>query len=270
MSPMEELLEIMRRLRDPVEGCPWDREQTFRSIAPYTLEEAYEVADAIERDDLDGLRDELGDLLFQVVFHARMAEEAGYFDFDDVARGLAAKMRRRHPHVFGDARVADADSQTRAWEEHKARERAARGGEGSGLLDDVPVGLPSLARAQKLGKRAARVGFDWPDAEGVLAKLDEEAQELREAMAARHDAPERAEEELGDLLFTVANLARHLGVDAEAALRRAGLKFARRFAHIEARLAARGLGPAEVGPEELERLWAEAKFGRDGHGAGED
>ena len=241
MKEIEDLLEIMRRLRDPQTGCPWDREQTFRTIAPYTLEEAYEVADAIERDDLAGLKDELGDLLFQVVFHARMAEEAGRFGFADVARGLAEKMRRRHPHVFGDARVEDAAAQTEAWEAHKAREAEARG-EPRGALDGIPVGLPSLVRAQKLGKRAARVGFDWPDVGGVLAKLEEETGELREAVDGLPEAPERAEEELGDLLFTLANLARHLGADAEGALRRANLKFEQRFGYIEARLAADGRG----------------------------
>jgi MazG family protein len=268
VKEIEDLLEIMRRLRDPETGCPWDREQTFRTIAPYTLEEAYEVADAIERDDMTGLKDELGDLLFQVVFHARMAEEAGRFDFADVARGLAEKMRRRHPHVFGDAEVEDAAAQTEAWEAHKAREAKERG-ESRGVLDGVPVGLPSLVRAQKLGKRAARVGFDWPDRTGVLDKLEEETRELHEAVEALPDAPERAEEELGDMLFTIANLARHLGADAEGALRRANLKFEQRFGYIEARLAEQGRSPEQVSAEELERLWAEAKTGPRGDGRGD-
>jgi len=267
LKEIEDLLEIMRRLRDPETGCPWDREQTFRTIAPYTLEEAYEVADAIERDDMAGLKDELGDLLFQVVFHARMAQEAGRFDFADVARGLAEKMRRRHPHVFGDARVEDAAAQTEAWEAHKAKEAEARG-EARGVLNGIPVGLPSLVRAQKLGKRAARVGFDWPDTAGVLDKLEEETRELHEAVQALPDAPERAEEELGDLLFTIANLARHLGADAEGALRRANLKFEQRFGYIEARLAEDGRGPEDVSAKELERLWAEAKKGPGGDGRG--
>jgi MazG family protein len=265
VKDIEALLEIMRRLRDPETGCPWDREQTFGTIAPYTLEEAFEVADAIEREDMEGLRDELGDLLFQVVFHARMAEEAGLFDFGDVSRGLAEKMRRRHPHVFGDDEIADAEAQTAAWEEHKAREAAERG-ERRGLLDGVPLGLPSLVRAQKLGKRAARAGFDWPEVSGVLEKLAEETEELREAVRMRDEAPERASEELGDLLFTAANLARHLGVDAEGALRRANLKFEQRFRHIEARLAAQGREPVDASADELEGLWEEAKggAGRDG------
>jgi nucleoside triphosphate diphosphatase len=253
---MEMVLEVMARLRDPARGCPWDKAQTFATIAPYTLEEAFEVADAIERNDLDALREELGDLLFQVAFHARLAEEQGAFDFAAVARGLSEKMRRRHPHVFGTAQVADADAQTVAWEEHKARERGARS---SGALDDVPVNLPALARAQKLGRRAARVGFDWPDANAVLEKLAEETRELEDALQAREQSPEAVDEELGDLLFTIANLARHLDLDAEGALRRAGLKFERRFREVEARLAAAGrtLDEAEAG--ELDRLWGEVK-----------
>ncbi len=258
MGEMDRLLEIMRRLRDPDTGCPWDREQTFRTIAPYTLEEAYEVADAIERDDLEALRDELGDLLFQVVFHARMAEEQGHFDFGDVARGLADKMERRHPHVFGDATIADARAQTEAWETHKARERAEKAGQ-TGLLDDIPVSLPALVRAQKLGRRAARVGFDWSGADGVLEKLAEEIGELREALGCRDTAPERAEEELGDVLFTLASLARHLDVDAESALRRAGLKFEHRFAAMERQADAAGLDLADLDAAALERLWTKAK-----------
>ncbi|MGD9386869.1 MAG: nucleoside triphosphate pyrophosphohydrolase [Gammaproteobacteria bacterium] len=256
MKAMDDLLQVMARLRDPEHGCPWDREQDFSTIAPYTLEEAYEVADAIERGDLAALREELGDLLFQVVFHARMAEERGAFDFESVAAGLATKMRRRHPHVFGTARVSDAAAQTEAWEAHKARERAARR---QGALDDVPLGLPALARAQKLGRRAARTGFDWPDAAGVLAKVDEERVELAQALADAASAPEAAEEELGDLLFTLTNLARHLEIDAEGALRRATLKFEQRFRALEARLAEQGRRAEDVGGDVLERLWAEVK-----------
>lgn len=256
MTEIDALLEVMARLRDPERGCPWDVAQTFWSIAPYTLEEAYEVADAIERGDLDALREELGDLLFQVVFHARMAEEQGAFDFAAVARGLAEKMRRRHPHVFGTASIADAGAQTVAWEAHKAGERAARS---EGVLDGVPVNLPALARAQKLGRRAARVGFDWPDSVGVLDKLAEETRELEVALEARDLAPEAVEEEFGDLLFTMANLARHLDVDAEGALRRASLKFERRFREVEARVAATGRTLEEAGPHELEQFWIEAK-----------
>lgn len=256
MTGMEAVLEVMARLRDPRDGCPWDVAQTFATIAPYTIEEAFEVADAIERGDMPSLREELGDLLFQVVFHARLAEEQGDFDFAAVAHGLAEKMRRRHPHVFGTAKVADANAQTTAWEAHKARERAARS---EGVLDGVPVGLPALARAQKLGRRAARVGFDWPDAGAVLDKVAEESGELEAALAARERAPAAVQEELGDLLFTIANLARHLDVDAESALRRASLKFEQRFRALEARLAAAGRTPEQAGPGELELLWNEVK-----------
>jgi nucleoside triphosphate diphosphatase len=256
VKELEDVLEVMARLRDPAGGCPWDLAQTFATIAPYTLEEAYEVADAIERGDLAALREELGDLLFQVVFHARLAEEQGAFDFRDVASGLAGKMRRRHPHVFGDAEIHDAGAQTKAWEAHKASERAARH---PGALDGVPGNLPALVRAQKLGRRAARVGFDWLNAGAVLDKLAEEKRELEAAMAARASRPEAVEDELGDLLFTVVNLARHLEVDAESALRRAGLKFERRFRALEARLGATGRDVSQANPEELERLWAEAK-----------
>ncbi len=254
MRAMEDLLEVMRRLRDPREGCPWDRAQSFATIAPYTIEEAFEVADAIERDDLESLREELGDLLFQVVFHARLAEEQGAFDFAEVASGLVAKMRRRHPHVFGTTQVADAAAQTVAWESHKADERAARN---QGLLDGVPAALPALARAQKLGRRAARVGFDWPDARAVLDKIAEEAAELETAVAGSSAAD--IDEELGDLLFSVVNFARHLEVDAEGALRRANLKFERRFRAVEAALAVSGRSADEVDGEALERLWNAAK-----------
>ncbi|MFU8895525.1 MAG: nucleoside triphosphate pyrophosphohydrolase [Gammaproteobacteria bacterium] len=262
MNEIEALLEVMRRLRDPEQGCPWDVAQTFATIAPYTIEEAFEVADAIERGDLPGLREELGDLLFQVVFHARLAEEQGAFDFATVARELTEKMQRRHPHVFGTVAVADAAAQTVAWETHKARERAARA---EGALDGVPVGLPALARAQKLGRRASRVGFDWPDSDGVRAKLEEETRELAAAIADRDRVPEAVDEELGDVLFTLANLARHLDVDAEGALRRASLKFERRFRAVEARLASAGRTPEEAGADELERLWNEVKETDAGH-----
>jgi nucleoside triphosphate diphosphatase len=256
MNEVRALLEVMARLRDPEGGCPWDVAQTFETIAPYTIEEAFEVADAIERGDLGALREELGDLLFQVVFHARMAEEQGAFDFGMVAGELAEKMRRRHPHVFGTASVADAHAQTIAWETHKARERAERS---EGALDGVPVNLPALARAQKLGRRAARVGFDWPDAEAVRAKIAEETAELEAAIAARDEAPEAVDEEFGDLLFTIVNLARHLDVDAEGALRRANLKFERRFRAVETRLAESGRTPEATGSDELERLWDAVK-----------
>ncbi len=253
---MDRLLEIMAKLRDPQGGCPWDLEQDFRSIAPYTLEEAYEVADAIERGDLQDLRDELGDLLLQVVFHARLASEQGAFDFHDVVAGICDKMTRRHPHVFASASVESAAAQTVAWEQLKADERAARA-PGRGLLDDVPVGLPALTRARKLGSRAARAGFDWPDAAGPRAKVAEELAELDEAAAGEDRA--RVEHELGDLLFAVVNHARHLEVDPESALRGANARFARRFRHVESRLAAAGLAPGEAPLDQLDRWWDEAK-----------
>jgi ATP diphosphatase len=251
----DRLLAIMAALRTPGSGCPWDLEQTFSTIAPYTLEEAYEVADAIARGDIAGLKNELGDLLLQVVYHARMAEEAGHFTYADVARGIADKMVRRHPNVFGDAAVADAVAQSQAWESAKAAERAA-GGE-TGVLAGVALALPALTRAAKLTKRAARVGFDWPDAAAVLDKLDEEIAELRAELPAG-DA-HRIEDEIGDLLFVLANLARKLEVDPEAALRRANLKFARRFAAIEAALAGQGRTPAQASLAEMETLWQAAK-----------
>ena len=250
---IERLLQIMARLRDPAHGCPWDREQDFASIAPHTIEEAYEVADAIERADLDSLRDELGDLLFQVAFHAQLASESGAFSFDDVVEAICAKLTRRHPHVFGGARIADAGEQTRAWERIKAAEREARGGDG-GALADIPAALPALTRAQKLGARAAQAGFDWPGADGPRAKIDEELAELDRA-----GDPGRVQAELGDLLFSVVNLARHLGADPETALRRANDRFARRFGHVERALAAQGLRPGSADPALLDRLWTAAK-----------
>jgi ATP diphosphatase len=249
------LLAIMARLRDPAAGCPWDRVQTFASIAPYTIEEAYEVADAIARNDRAALRDELGDLLFQVVYHARMAEEDGQFDFAAVAQGIADKMVRRHPHVFGDAAARDAGEQTAAWETQKRAERAARAERGT--LAGIAVGLPALTRAAKLTSRAGRVGFDWPDALAVLDKLAEETAELRAELA---DAdPDRLADEVGDMLFVMANLARKLELDPEACLSRANAKFARRFGFIEDRLALAGKTPADASLEEMERLWAAAK-----------
>jgi MazG family protein len=253
---IEKLLAIMDRLRDPARGCPWDLEQDFRSIAPHTIEEAYEVADAIERRDLAALRDELGDLLFQVAFHARLARERGAFGFDDVVEAICDKLTRRHPHVFGDAVIADADSQTRAWEAMKRAERQARGE--AGALVDVPIGLPALTRARKLGSRAADAGFDWPDAAGPRRKVSEELAELDRAMASGDAA--RQEAELGDLLFSVVNLARHLAVDPELALRRANDRFARRFRHVEVELARLGQ-PLDGAPAELlDRLWEAAKL----------
>ena len=253
--PIDRLLAVMARLRDPERGCAWDVEQTFATIAPYTVEEAYEVADAVERGDMNDLREELGDLLLQVVFHSRMAQEQGAFTFDDVAAAIADKMERRHPHVFGDASHRDSAAQTVAWETQKAAERAAKAR--TGVLVDVPPGLPALTRAVKLTKRAARVGFDWPEAPVVLAKLREEADEL-EAELAEAD-PARLREELGDLLFTCANLARKLDIEPEDALRAANAKFVRRFGHIERTLAADGRTPEQSGLAEMDRLWDEAK-----------
>ena len=253
---LSDLLAVMAKLRDPDDGCPWDLEQDFRSIAPYTIEEAYEVADAIERGSHDELKDELGDLLLQVVFHAQMACEAGLFDFDDVCRSINDKMIRRHPHVFGDAETRDSETQTVEWEAIKAAERAGSD-KGEGALDDVPVALPALKRAQKLQKRAARVGFDWPDAGRVLEKVDEELAEVREAMAG--GSAEEIAEEIGDLVFVCTNLGRKLKVDVEAATRAANAKFERRFRYIELALKAQGRSAELASLDEMETLWVEAK-----------
>ncbi|HEY1709645.1 MAG TPA: nucleoside triphosphate pyrophosphohydrolase [Rhizomicrobium sp.] len=247
----------MRRLRDPKTGCPWDIEQTFATIAPYTIEEAYEVSGAIEAEDWASLKDELGDLLFQVVYHARMAEELGRFDFADVVNAISAKMVRRHPHVFGDSvKIGSAAEQTVAWDEHKRREREGKAL--TGILDDVPTALPALLRAVKLQRRAAKVGFDWDNAAKVLDKLAEESAEIVEAQQAGAD-PTKLEEEMGDLLFVAVNLARHLNVEPESALRRANAKFVRRFKAIEAALAKEERTPAEATLDEMEALWQAAK-----------
>ena len=256
--PIERLKAVMAKLRHPTEGCPWDVEQSFATIAPYTIEEAYEVADAIERRDMAGLREELGDLLFQVVFHARMAEEAGLFDFDQVAGALADKMVRRHPHVFADADIRNAAAQTVAWEAHKAGERHAKADGLASALDGVPVALPALTRAQKVQNRAARVGFDWPDAGPALDKVAEEIDELRAEIAAGA-ARARLEEEIGDLLFACVNAARFANVEAETALRRAVAKFERRFKCIEAALSTRGKRPEDSTLAEMDALWDETK-----------
>jgi nucleoside triphosphate diphosphatase len=254
-AELRRLIDIMAALRHPESGCPWDKEQTFATIAPYTIEEAYEVADAIAQRDLDALPDELGDLLFQVVYHARMAEEAGLFGFAEVAKCISDKMIRRHPHVFGDAAARDAGQQTAAWEAQKSAERAAR--RQSGALSGVPVGLPALTRALKLSGRAARVGFDWPDADQVLAKLDEEIQELRAELPAAD--PARLTDELGDLLFVVANLARKLKLDPEACLRHANDKFCRRFNAMEAGFAAEAKALPELTLDAMEAGWQRVK-----------
>ena len=258
---LRRLLDIMAALRAPVGGCAWDVQQDFDSIAPYTIEEAYEVADAIARRDFSALPDELGDLLFQVVYHARMAEEAGLFGFTEVARAISDKMVRRHPHVFGAAAARDAGMQRAAWDEQKAAERVARAE--LGTLAGIAVGLPGLTRALKLTARAARVGFDWPDAAAVLDKLDEEVAELRAELPKADGAggdPARLQDEVGDLLFVLANLARKLDLDPEQCLRAANAKFTRRFGSIEAALAAQGRTPGEASLDEMEALWVAAKL----------
>ena len=259
--PIFQLLDIMARLRTKDGGCAWDLEQTFATIAPYTVEEAYEVADAIERHNLTDLKDELGDLLFQVVFHARMAEEDGAFAFADVVDAIVDKMIRRHPHVFGDAGYRSSAEQTQAWEVIKAQERAGKGRNAS-LLDDVPVGLPALTRAVKLSRRAAGVGFVWPDAAAVLDKLHEEVAELEAEIEAGDMA--KAREELGDVLFVCANLARQLDIDPEDALRATNAKFVRRFQFIEKSLAAAGSSPAQSNLAEMDGLWDAAKAAEKG------
>jgi nucleoside triphosphate diphosphatase len=274
---MADLLAVMVRLRDRENGCPWDVQQDFSTIAPYTIEEAYEVMDAIERNDPNAIRDELGDLLFQVVFHARMAEEKGWFDFEAVAGSIHDKLVRRHPHVFGDQRLKDAAQQTQQWEEIKAAERAGKQAPDTSTLADVPKSLPALTRAAKLGRRAARIGFDWPDAAGARAKIDEELAELDSEMAKlRQPATEAAgelpsttsdracahaaaAEELGDLLFAVVNLSRHLQLDPEAALRAASAKFEQRFRRMEKLAASRNLQLSGLSLEAWDALWIEAK-----------
>jgi nucleoside triphosphate diphosphatase len=262
---VDALLAIMARLRDPASGCPWDIAQTFATIAPYTIEEAYEVADAIDRGDLPALKDELGDLLLQVVFHARMAEEQGAFAFGDVVAAINDKMIRRHPHVFAGAAVEDAEAQTRAWDEHKRRERDAAGHADTSALAGIARGLPEWQRAMKLQQKAAKVGFDWPGPEPVIAKLHEEIEEVRVEFAALAESPgdaavrDRLEDEIGDLVFVCANLARHAKVDVGTALRRANLKFERRFRMMETLAAADGLELASLSLEAQDRYWDRAK-----------
>jgi nucleoside triphosphate diphosphatase len=283
-AAIERLLTVMARLRDPAKGCPWDREQSFATIVPYTIEEAYEVADAIASGNLAALKDELGDLLFQVVFYAQMAREDGHFDFADIAQGIADKMERRHPHVFGDAHIETAAAQTVAWEATKARERAAAeqaSGKPPSILDGVARALPALTRAEKLTKRAARHGFDWPEAAQVLDKIEEEIGELRAelvplgsnsdgrqpraatqpmAVAATMPSKERLADELGDLFFACANLARKLDLDPETTLRAANDKFTRRFHRVEALLAERGKTPGDSTLAEMDALWDQVKM----------
>lgn len=255
MNNIEKLLYVMRSLRDPEDGCPWDVQQDFATIAPYTIEEAYEVADAIARDDIPGLRDELGDLLLQVAFHAQMADEAGHFNFDDIAEGIAEKMIRRHPHVFGSKEERETGKVDGSWEEIKEQERAAAGDQSA--LAGVTKALPALKRAQKLGKRAARVGFDWPDRHGVRAKIHEELDELDAAVGDGDRAG--IEDELGDLLFAVVNLARHLDIDPEKALTAANYKFERRFRAMETVVTGKDQGIGDCTLEALEREWQAAK-----------
>ncbi|UEM06197.1 nucleoside triphosphate pyrophosphohydrolase [Skermanella rosea] len=257
---IDRLLDIMARLRDRDAGCPWDLEQTFRTIAPHTIEEAYEVADAIEQDDMPALKDELGDLLFQVVFYAQMAREAGQFDFEAIAGAISDKMIRRHPHVFGDVTVESADAMVVRWEDQKAAEREAKAaaeGRVPSVLDGVTGGLPALTRSIKLQKRAARVGFDWAETADILDKIEEEIGELRAELREADRA--RLQDELGDLLFAVTNLARRLDIDPETALRGTNAKFERRFRRIETWLAEAGRGPEQSDLAEMETLWQRAK-----------
>jgi len=256
-EPMAEAIAIMARLRGP-DGCPWDREQTFDTIKRHTLEETYEVFDAIERRAWPELKDELGDLLLQVLFYAQMASEAGYFTIDDVAAGLNAKLIRRHPHIFGDVKADDAAMVLKNWEEIKREEKKSAADKVTSLLADVPRSMPALLEAGKLGSRASKVGFDWPDAEGLFAKLDEEVGELREELAKPAISRDSVEEEFGDLLFTAVNLARHLKIDPESALRSANAKFRRRFSEME-QVAGGQDSLRDRTPDELEDLWRQAK-----------
>jgi len=259
MPGLERLLKIMAQLRDPDEGCPWDMAQTFETILPHTIEEAYEVADAIQRGDMPELRDELGDLLFQVVFYAQMASEIKAFDFDDIAQGISEKMVRRHPHVFGGESVAGVAEQNEAWERHKAKERRSRNvGKKPGELDGVALALPALIRAEKLQKRAAKVGFDWSTVAGPLAKIEEELNEIK-AELVDHQEPERLRDEMGDLLFSCVNLARHLGVDAESALRQANAKFEQRFRTLENHVGNQGDTVSGLSGEQLDTIWEKVK-----------
>ena len=253
-STIDSLLEIMARLRNPESGCPWDLEQDFKSIAPYTLEEAYELVDAVEQDDRAALQAELGDLLFHVVFHAHMASEAGWFDFQDVVAGICSKMTRRHPHVFADEVIEDAEAQTRAWELHKEKER----GTDASALDGVPLALPALTRACKIQKRASRVGFDWPSIHGVADKVEEELEELNAEINRQSDSGRLADES-GDLLFAAVNLVRHAGVDPEYALRQANRKFTRRFHQVEAFCLEAGKSVTETSLDTLDLYWEKAK-----------
>ena len=262
MQPMQQLLDIMRALRNPDSGCPWDLQQNFQSLIPYTIEEAYEVADAIERDDLDDIKNELGDLLFQIVFYSQLATEQQAFNFNDVAQAISDKLTRRHPHVFAGIAVKDAKEQTKEWEKLKQQERKAKAGNTStemSHLDDVSRTLPSLMRAEKLQKRAAREGFDWPDIKGVMAKVYEELEEVQQELDAEVQEQTKLENEIGDLFFSCINLSRHAGVDVEQSLRKANLKFEQRFRELEKKANKKGLQVNEMNADELEKLWGEVK-----------
>ncbi len=263
MYTLKDLRNIMERLRDPEHGCPWDREQTLETLVPYTLEEAYEVADAIQRGSEQELRDELGDLLFQIIFYTQITGEENKFNFDDVVDAIATKLTRRHPHVFADEKINNAKEQTLAWEEHKEKERKEKAGNKNiraSVLDGVSLALPALVRAQKLQKRAARVGFDWEDMQSVISKVEEELGEYREeCLSDTSRIKGRIQEEMGDLLFSCVNLARHAGIDAESALREANLKFEGRFNSIEAELEGQGKSMEQVSLEEMDNLWEKAK-----------
>lgn len=262
MQSMQQLLDIMQALRDPESGCPWDLQQDFQSLIPYTIEEAYEVADAIERNDLNDIKSELGDLLFQIVFYSQLATEQSAFDFNDVAQAISDKLTRRHPHVFSDAKITNAEEQTKEWEKLKQQERKVKAEDSlSSLshLDDVSRTLPSLMRAEKLQKRAAREGFDWPSVKGVMAKVYEELEEVQQEIDAKKQNHEKLEDEIGDLFFSCINLSRHVGVDAEHSLRKANLKFERRFRALENEASNKGLQVNQMNVDELEDLWQEVK-----------
>ena len=262
MQSIQQLIEIMQALRDPKSGCPWDLEQSFQSLIPYTLEEAYEVADAIERNDLDDMKSELGDLLFQIVFYCQLAQEKKLFDFNDVAQTISEKLRRRHPHVFADKTIKNAEEQTMEWEKLKQQEREIRASSNLSnlsILDDVSRTLPSLMRAEKLQKRAAREGFDWPDINGAIGKIYEELHEVKQELDAEVREQEQLENEIGDLFFSCINVSRHAGVDAEQCVRKANLKFERRFRELEKIANDKGLQINEINTDGLEKLWQEVK-----------
>ena len=261
MEQMQRLLAVMAALRDPERGCPWDKQQTFATILPYTIEEVYEVADAIDHGDMLALREELGDLLFQIVFYAQMAKEAGEFEFADIAAAISDKLEQRHPHVFGDAEIATAEAQTQAWEKHKERERHAKAADqqrAASVLDNVPVALPGLMRAMKLQRRAARQGFDWPDVAPVLDKIEEEFAEVREVLAEGADS-EKLMHEVGDLLFACVNLARHTEIDPEIAMRGVNGRFESRFRRVEELARQQNQSLAQMSLEEMDKLWDQAK-----------